>query len=57
LPKQPEINFSDLTMMVMTGGRERTQEEFAALFSAAGFSVERLVPTASPFTLIVGAPT
>jgi predicted O-methyltransferase YrrM len=55
-PNQPEIHFSDMTMMVMTGGRERTAEEFAALFSAAGFRLEQIVSTQSPFTLIVGVP-
>jgi hypothetical protein len=29
--------FSDLNMLVATGGRERTPEEYAALFAAAGF--------------------
>ena len=32
----PAEKFMDLNMMVMTGGRERTREEFAALFARAG---------------------
>jgi len=34
-------------MMVMTDGGERTQEEFADLFSRAGFKLTRVVPTPS----------
>src|SRR5882672_6035845 len=55
-PNGPEISFSDMTMMIMTGGRERTREEFSELFSAAGFHLEQVVVTKSPFTLMVGAP-
>ena len=55
-PNGPEISFSDMTMMIMTGGRERTGEEFSELFSAAGFHLEQVVATKSPFTLMVGAP-
>jgi hypothetical protein len=54
-PNGPEINFSDMTMMIMTGGRERTLEEFCELFSTAGFHLEQAVVTKSPFTLMVGA--
>jgi hypothetical protein len=55
-PNGPEIIFSDMTMMIMTGGRERTREEFSELFSAAGFHLEQVVATKLPFTLLVGAP-
>jgi DNA-binding PadR family transcriptional regulator len=55
-PNQPEANYSDLTMMVMTGGRERTQKEFEALFAASGFRLEQAVATRSPFTLLIGSP-
>ncbi len=34
----------DVNMLVMTGGRERTEEEYRALFAAAGFRLERVVP-------------
>jgi hypothetical protein len=55
-PNEPEFAFLDITMMIMTGGRERTREEFSRLFSAAGFNLEHMVATKSPFTLMVGAP-
>ena len=34
----------DLTMLVMLGGRERTEAEFRALLAGAGFSLTRVVP-------------
>jgi SAM-dependent methyltransferase len=40
----------DVNMLVMTGGRERTEEEFRALLAAGGFALERVVvahPSAS----------
>ena len=55
-PNQPEVNYSDMTMIVMTGGRERTQKEFEALFSASGFRLEQAVATRSPFTMLIGSP-
>lgn len=54
-PNAPDVNYSDSTMMVMTGGRERTGDEFAKLFAAAGLRHEETRSTASPFTLVVGA--
>ena len=56
-PNQPEVNYYlDLTMMVMTGGRERTQKEFETLFATSGFRLEQAVATRSPFTLLIGSP-
>jgi hypothetical protein len=42
----------DLEMLVMPGGRERTEEEFRALFDRAGFTLTRIVPTASPLSVV-----
>lgn len=42
----------DLEMMMMPGGRERTAQEFDALFAQAGFELTRIVPTASPLSVI-----
>ena len=36
----------------MTGGRERTEEEFRALFERSGFTLTRIVPTKSPLSVI-----
>jgi SAM-dependent methyltransferase len=46
--------FIDLNMLVMTGGRERTEAEFRELFKQAGFGLTRVVPTESPFSVIEG---
>ena len=57
VPASNEPHFSkfiDLNMLVMTGGRERTEEEFRALYKAAGFRLTRVVPTDSPFSVIEG---
>jgi hypothetical protein len=42
----------DLEMLVMPGGRERTEQEFRDLFAQSGFALTRIVPTASPLSLI-----
>lgn len=49
--------FLDLNMLVMTGGRERTEAEYANLFSAAGLKLTRIIPTHTEMSVIeaVGA--
>jgi SAM-dependent methyltransferase len=42
----------DVHMMVMTGGRERTEAEYAALFERAGFRLTRVVSTESQMSVI-----
>jgi hypothetical protein len=43
----------DLNMLVMTeGGRERTPEEYANLLGRAGLSLQRIVPTPSPVSVV-----
>jgi ubiquinone/menaquinone biosynthesis C-methylase UbiE len=50
---QPDLSkFMDLNMMVMTGGCERTESEFSALLSAAGFKLNRVVRTSSPVCVV-----
>jgi hypothetical protein len=44
----------DLEMMVLVGGKERTEAEFRALYEAAGFRLTRITPTESPLSLIEG---
>jgi hypothetical protein len=46
----------DLTMLVVHGGQERTEEEFRRLFAAAGFRLTRIVPTATDVSVIEGVP-
>ena len=47
----------DLNMLVMTGGRERTEREFRRLFDAAGLVVTRMTPTLAPQWTIEGSCT
>ena len=57
VPPGDEMDFSkfmDLNMLVMTGGRERTEAEFRRLYEASGFQLRRIVPTESPFSVIEG---
>jgi hypothetical protein len=57
VPASNEPHFSkfiDLNMLVMTGGRERTEAEFRELYEASGFGLTRVVPTESPFSVIEG---
>jgi hypothetical protein len=43
----------DLNMLVMTdGGRERTPSEYASLLAKAGLSLQRIVPTPSPVSVV-----
>jgi predicted O-methyltransferase YrrM len=44
----------DITMMVATGGRERTASEFKELFAAAGFKLKKIIPTACPLSIVEG---
>jgi hypothetical protein len=42
-------------MLTVTGGRERTHLAYQALLEAGGFRLDRVVPTASPISIIIGA--
>jgi O-methyltransferase/methyltransferase family protein len=46
----------DLNMMVMTGGAERTEQEYRRLLANAGFRLDRVVRTKSPFSVIEAVP-
>jgi trans-aconitate methyltransferase len=43
----------DLHMMMLLGARERTEDEFRTLLSAAGVALSRVIPTSSPDGLSV----
>jgi hypothetical protein len=50
---QPDFaKIIDLEMLLMPGGRERTEQEFRDLFARAGFQLTRIVPTKSPLSVI-----
>jgi hypothetical protein len=46
----------DLEMLILPGGRERTADEFAALFASAGFEMTGITPTPSPVCVIEARP-
>jgi O-methyltransferase domain/Dimerisation domain len=46
----------DINMMVLTGGLERTEKQFAELFKRAGFELTRVVTTACPLSIVEGRP-
>jgi len=45
----------DLHVMLLTGGRERTENEYRALFAKAGLRLNRVLPTAHPAVEIIEA--
>lgn len=48
--------FSDLSMMIGPGGRERSREDYSALFQASGFRLSGVTPTRSSRWVIEGLP-
>jgi ubiquinone/menaquinone biosynthesis C-methylase UbiE len=44
----------DLEMLVITGGRERTEAEFNNLFVSSGFKLSRIIPTKESVFIIEG---
>jgi hypothetical protein len=54
---EPSLSkLSDLAMLVVAGGRERTAIDYGDLFAAAGFTPIAIHPTASPQCAIEGVP-
>lgn len=51
-PYDVMIAGTDLNMLVMTGGRERTEAEFRALLDASGLSVTRIESTPAAMSVI-----
>jgi hypothetical protein len=47
---------NDVNMLVCTGGRQRSAEEFRTLLAAAGFRLSRIVPTLARVGIIEGRP-
>lgn len=59
VPENNEADFSkffDLNMLVMTGGKERTEKEFSQLLGAAGFKLLRVIPTKVPTSIVEAEP-
>jgi hypothetical protein len=45
----------DIEMLVMAGGRERTREEWEKMFTEAGVTLQRILPSGSPMSTIIEA--
>jgi hypothetical protein len=46
----------DMVMLLLTGGEERTEDEYADLLARAGFRLERVIPTRSPVSVLEAIP-
>ncbi len=46
----------DFQMLVLTGGRERTEAEYRALLESAGLTLARIIPTVTPISVLEAAP-
>ena len=50
---EPDLSkLIDLEMMLLPGGRERTEAEFKELFARNGFELTRVVPTEAPLWVV-----
>ena len=47
---------TDLNMLVLTSGMERTKDEFEQLFKETGFKLTNIIPTPSPLNIIEAEP-
>jgi O-methyltransferase domain len=45
-------NHLDINMLVLTGGRERTPDEFSSLLTDSGWQFARVIPTSSSYSIV-----
>jgi O-methyltransferase domain len=45
-------HYLDVNMLVLTGGRERTPDEFRHLLSGSGWWLARVIPRPSPYSIV-----
>jgi SAM-dependent methyltransferase len=50
------IKSIDVVMLVVTGGLERTETQYASLFGAAGLRLERVIQTRGPISILEASP-
>ena len=53
---RPRGRLFDVVMLVMTGGKERTAEEYRQLLASAGFRLNQVVSTSSDLSIIEALP-
>ncbi len=46
----------DLNMLVMSGGRERTKDEYCGLLEKSGFRLTQVIPTLAPISILEALP-
>lgn len=59
IPDVPGPDWSktlDIVMLILPGGRQRTRSEHESLLHAAGFRLERVIPTTSDVSILEAAP-
>ena len=54
--EQPFGKLLDVNMLLIPGGRERTAEQYGALYEAAGFRLTGITPTSANVDIIEGCP-
>jgi hypothetical protein len=47
----------DIAMLLLTGGMERTEKQYAELLEREGFRLNRIIATAAPVSVIEAVPT
>ena len=52
----PNKFLSDLNMLLLSGGCERSEAEYRSLLAAAGFEIRRILPTDTPHCVIEAVP-
>jgi hypothetical protein len=53
--EEPNTRLSDMFMLALLGGRERTAVELTGLLATEGFAVTRRLATKSPFSIVEGS--
>jgi hypothetical protein len=46
----------DLNMLVMSGGQERTKDEYSNLLEQSGFHLKQVIPTFAPVSILEAIP-
>jgi O-methyltransferase domain len=54
--KPDEIKFIDVVMLAITGGRERTEEEYGELLARARLRLDRVLPTKASISVLESSP-
>jgi O-methyltransferase domain len=54
-PERSPVNVLDISLLVLTGGRERTLDEYRELLAAAGLTLERVIETSARASILEAA--